>query len=211
MATSRNASRNSADTGAELDALDRGNQSAGGTTYDAGPGGPQAWPGDEEAPFVKALPFTEVPVPWFGPATLTGGAAFGVTDEVDVEAYRLLQVLVEMSWDDIGPGGATAQLAFLAEHLAPSVLAPGTNVWYVTGVVDASVTYVTQLGFGDGFGARVFAPSQLRSQVLTAVGARTVRMCLQFDVTNVSKFRLNVGQLIADQVSLVALAYQRSN
>jgi hypothetical protein len=209
MVASRNASRNSADTNAELDGLDRGNQAASGNTYDAGPDGPQAWHGDADAPFVKALPFTEVPVPWFGPEPIIGGAAFEVTDEVDVSDWRLLQVLIEMSWDDAV--AATAQLALVAEHLAPSVFAPGTNVWYVTGVVDATVTYVTQLGFGDGFGARVFAPSQLRSQVFTAVGARTVRMCLQFDVTNASKFRLNVGQLIQGQTSLVALAYQRSN
>ena len=206
----RSASSNNSDTNAELDGLRRGRPdgAANPMGYESEDGGTKDVTGDDDAPFFKAPPFPEAPVPWFGPEVLVAQATYVQTTEVDVSDWRLLQVLLELRWTNAGV--ATAQLGLLAEHLAASLLDPPED-WYVTAVVDPTVAYVTQPGFGDGFGSRMFAPSQLRSPIFNTAGTRTVKFCLQFDVANASKFRLSVGQLVANQTCEVAMSYQRSN
>lgn len=203
-------SRNTNDTRSQLEQLDRGRSNSAEQVngYEIGTGEPRAWPGDEDAPFVKTPPFTEEPQLWL-PATTLSTSAYGLTDPIDVEDFRLLQVLFELQWD--GVAESDCQLSILAEHLAASVLDPPEQ-WYVTGVVDPTVSYVNPFGIGDGYGSRVFAPSEFRTPVFTAAALRTQRFALQFDVTNAKAFRLRYAQVVqAQAASVLALAYQRSN
>jgi hypothetical protein len=208
-----NPSRNSDETRAAIDRLDRGNETspAQRVGYDAGDGQSTEWPGDTDAPFVKSPPFTEEPVAWLPTTPLPADGTYVTTPEVDVEDWRLLQVLIELFWENANAVN-TSQLSLVAEHLASSVMAPPEQ-WYVTGVVDPAVTVVALPGFGDGIGSRSFAPSELRTELMSVPGFfRTVRLCLQFDVANAKAFRLNLAQLIDTQTtSAVALSYQRSN
>jgi hypothetical protein len=206
-------SRNTNDTRAELDQLNRGqsNDVSRVVGYD-GPGGePRTWQGDDDSPFIKALPFTEEPVLWAFLSPLpTAAAGYTALPGIDVEDYRLLQVLFELQWGlNAHP---TSQLSILPEHLAVSHYDP-PEAWYATTVVNPTITLITPALQGDGYGSQVFSPSELRTPIMTAaVGVRTQRFCMQFDVSNVKTFRLKVLELAQGQnASQLAVAYQRSN
>lgn len=204
--------RNGETTRAALAQLDRGRNDGRGQVgaYEGEEGRPRPATGDEDAPFVKMPPFTEEPVLWT-PGLQLSTSVYVQTSAVDVAMYRLLQILFELSWTGAGASPDTSQLSIIPEHLARSTFSP-PEAWYPTAVVDPSVSYITPTGFGDGFGSRTFAPAELRTRAFTSTTARIQRFCLQFDVTNAKAFRLNLAELVSQQVtSKVALAYQRSN
>jgi len=157
--------------------------------------------GDADAPFVKVPPFTDDPQQLVDGLVLPNagdlGAEYLILPAVQCRLFRFIQIYLEYT---MAAGG---QLS-----LIPEVEALGA--WYATTLVDSTVAAIVPTGTrfaSGGFGSRNFEGTELRTDVLANGVAR---FALNFDVTGVEQFRLNVLDLSANPNNTLRVLYALS-
>lgn len=142
---------------------------------------PRPFPGDDDAPWGKHPPFPSEASPWQALLALPVDQACVLLPPLDVAYYRVLACFLDYTPLDL-------QLGQLS--VVPEVWNEAQEAWYATTVVDPTLTAPVTVCALDGYGARTFYGTEVRTSPGLAV-----RIVVPFDVTAYTRFRLRLRDL----------------